>query len=61
MLHQIHLLVFKENLNVKVINSVSFENGRAFLLNIELHGKNMSIISVYAPNKERDRILFFKN
>ena len=44
-----------------MINNVYYEKGRAQLMNIELHGKNMSIVCVYAPNKERDRICFFQD
>ena len=53
-------ILFKENINVKVTESKTYEKGRALLLNVELHGKMLTIINVYAPNNEKQRSEFFK-
>ncbi len=54
-------ILFSDRLNVSVENCHVSENGRLILLNVELEGKPVSIINVYAPNHENERSRFFKH
>ena len=54
-------ILFRENLNVKINNVHEYLHGRALLLNIEIHRQGFTVISMYAPNEEKQRAEFFRN
>ena len=53
------VVLLKENFEGKVINSFSSKDGRILLLNIEIKDTIVTVVSVYAPNIVKDRVLFF--
>ena len=54
-------ILFKPNLNLNVIDSISTEDGRQLLLNVYINGKCITLVNVYGPNDTKDRIEFFKD
>ncbi len=48
------------NMNFKIVNSHVSQDGRRALCNVLLDDETFTIVSVYAPNKEKDRKSFFK-
>ncbi len=53
-------ILFKENMNVNMIDNFQFMNGRALIVNAEIHGKGFTLANVYAPNEENRRCEFFE-
>ena len=54
-------ILFRENLPIRIINSKEYMNGRALLLNLEMHDHGFTVVCVYAPNDETARCVFFNN
>ena len=54
-------ILFKENIDVKVTDNISFGDGRALLINAELYGEKICIVNVYAPNRDHERTVFFRD
>ena len=54
-------VLFKQNFQGEVISSFSSNGGRILLVNIEFQGNILSIVSVYAPTHEAERMIFFEN
>ena len=52
-------IVISDNFNHTVTKCNTDKEGRWMLLNIEHNGNCMSLINVYAPNKQNDRKMFF--
>ena len=53
-------ILFQRNFAGKVLNHHSSKDGRLLIVNIEFAGEIISLVSLYAPNNEYDRIAFFK-
>ena len=51
---------YEKNLNVEVINTHRSIDGRKILLNLKIENNIVTIVNVYAPNIEQNRIDFFK-
>jgi len=54
-------ILLKKDLPAIIIDYHSDDNGRQIILNIKLKNKMLSVVNVYAPNLEKDRITFFSN
>ena len=54
-------LLFNENFEGKILNTVVGETGRTILTNFEFNSEYYSVVSVYAPNIENLRTTFLKN
>lgn len=52
-------ILFRENLDIKVMNFKKSLDGRKMLLNVDINGEIFSIINVYAPNILNNRHIFF--
>ena len=52
-------VLFKENLDIKILNIHSIPDERNLLVNFEFQNNIFSVVSVYAPNIETDRIQYF--
>ena len=53
-------MLFKQHFQGEVISSFSSNDGRILLINIEFQGNILSIVSVYAPPHEVERMVFFE-
>ena len=54
-------MLFKQNFQGEVISSFSSNDDRILLVNIEFQGSILSIVSVYAPTHEAERMIFLEN
>ena len=52
-------IMFKKDLNFKLISQHNCYQGRLLVLNIELNGVGYSIANIYAPNNVQERIAFY--
>ena len=52
-------VLFKENLDIKILDTHSSPDGRNLLVNFEFQNNIFSVVSVYAPNIETERIHYF--
>ena len=52
-------ILFKENIDIKILNIHSCTNGVYILINYEFKCRVFSVVSLYAPNVEGERIIFF--
>ena len=50
--------MFKEKLNVEILNSKCCDDGRILLLNVKIHDKVYCLTNIYAPNSELREKLF---
>lgn len=50
----------KKNSKIETINHYKSVDGRQFLINIKYNDQKLTLVNVYAPNDEKDRIDFFK-
>ena len=53
-------VLFKQNINIEVINTHRSQDGRKILINVKYLDKNLTLVNVYAPNSEKCRVEFFK-
>ena len=53
-------ILFNQNLPVNVIDVHRDRDGRKLLVNIDLFDKTYTLVNIYAPNCETERIIFFK-
>lgn len=53
-------ILFKDNLDVQVNNVKRSIGGRKLLLNLEIHEYKFTVVNIYAPNDNQNRINFFK-
>ena len=54
-------ILMNNKLNVKVKNQYSSNNGRNMLVNVEIDDDIYTLVSVYAPNIESERVHHFNN
>ncbi|ESP04662.1 hypothetical protein LOTGIDRAFT_176330, partial [Lottia gigantea] len=55
------ILIRKDILNSVTVSSTSLDNeGRIVRIDLEIDNRNLSILSIYAPNHSRDRIAFLQ-
>ena len=52
-------ILFKENVDIKILNIHYCTTGRYILINFEFKCRVFSVVSLYAPNVEGERIIFF--
>jgi exonuclease III len=52
-------IVIANNFNHVVLNCNTDNDGRRIMLQIDHNGKELSLINLYAPNKQKNRKLFF--
>ena len=52
-------ILFKENTDIKILNIRCCTNGRYILMNFEFKYRVFSVVSLYAPNVEGNRMIFF--
>ena len=52
-------IMFREKLNVKILNSKCCDDGRILLLNVKIHDEVYCLTNIYAPNSEIERKAFF--
>ena len=52
-------ILFKENLDVKILDTNSCPDGRNLLVNVRFQNNIFSVVSVFAPNIETERIQYF--
>ena len=53
-------ILFRKNFVGNILNYYSSKDGRLIIVNIEIEGEIVSLVSLYAPNSEYDKITFFK-
>ena len=53
-------ILFSENFKGKILNTEICETGRTLLINLEYNNKIFTVVSIYAPDCENNRIEFFK-
>ncbi len=54
-------IMFKRDLDCKIIDVHRSDNGRMILANIDINGNIYSLINVYCPNDMKERVDFFGN
>ncbi len=55
-------IMFNNRFNYDIVNTHVSQDGRKVLTNLKIEGEDvLSIVSIYAPNNEKDRKAFFKN
>ena len=54
-------IFFCQKLDVNVIDEFACDDGRTLIMNMELCNKTYTLVNVYAPNKEKERINYFQN
>ena len=47
-------ILFKESINIKILNIHCCTNGRYILINFEFKCRVFSVVSLYAPNVEEE-------
>ena len=52
-------IMFREKLNVKILNSKCCDDGRILLLNVKIHDEVYCLTNICAPNSEIERKAFF--
>ena len=52
--------MLNKRVDYNVLSVHTDTKGRLVLLNLEINGKELPIVNVYAPNIASERILFFK-
>ena len=52
-------ILFKPSLDIEILNTVSRNDGRAMLMNITSNDSILTIVNIYAPNKEQERMNYF--
>ena len=52
-------ILFNPNLEVNICDTHSSNDGRKLLLNVDICGQLITLVNVYAPNNELDRITFY--
>lgn len=55
------MILFKPGLNFKLLNSKVDSNGRYIIAEIDMESKILVLVNIYAPNKEQEKKIFFKN
>ena len=53
-------ILFHKNFAGNILGSYSSTDERLIIVNVELAGEILSLVSLYAPNNESDKINFFK-
>ena len=53
-------VLFKKDLPVQILNVHRSIDGRKLLINVKFEDKTFSLVNVYAPNNESNRLDFFK-
>ena len=51
--------MFKEKLNVEILNSKCWDDGRILLFNVKFHDEVYYLTNIYVPNSEIERKTFF--
>ena len=51
-------IMFKNNLNVEILNTKSCDMGCLLLVNIKVNDEIITLVNIYAPNSETDRTIF---
>ena len=51
--------MFKNNLNVEILNTKSCDMGHLLLVNIKVNEEIITLVNIYAPNSETDRTSFY--
>lgn len=54
-------ILFRKNFPGKEVDYYSTKDGQLIIVNIELLGETISLVSLYAPNNETEKINFFKS
>ena len=54
-------ILFRKDFPGKVVDCYSTKDGRLVIVNIELLGETISLVSLYTPNNETEKINFFKS
>lgn len=54
-------ILFKENIDVQVYNVNRSNDGRKLLLNLEINDYKFTVVNIYAPNDNQNRIDFLKS
>ena len=52
-------IMFRNNLNVEMLNTKSCDVGRLLLVNIKVNDEVITLINIYVPNSETDRSSFY--
>ena len=53
-------ILLKKNSNIEVLDIHKSLDGRKLLVNICVNEENLTLVNIYAPNKESNRVDFFK-
>ena len=53
-------ILLNKNFKGTIVNSFASDDGRILLVNLDICDNILTIVSVYAPNYERDRSIFFE-
>ena len=53
-------ILFKKNSNIEVLDIHKSLDGRKLMVNICVNEENLTLVNIYAPNKESNRVDFFK-
>ena len=51
--------MFRKNLNIEIINFKTCDMGRTLLVNAKIGEEVLTLVNIYAPNSEKDRIDFY--
>ena len=52
-------IMFRQKLDFEILNFKSCTSGRILLVNIKIRDEVITLINIYAPNSEKDRISFY--
>ena len=52
-------ILFGKHFSVKVLSKFNDKEGRLIMVNVEFEDQVLSLVSLYAPNKEKNRIAFY--
>ncbi len=52
-------ILFRKDLDIDVVNTYHSADGRRLLVNVKINDKGTTLVNVYAPNIEKERIHFF--
>ena len=53
-------ILFRKNLDYKLLSTHNDNSGRLLLVNVEINGKEYTIVNIYSPNNVKERIIFLQ-
>ena len=53
-------ILFRKDVQIEILNSYRSIDGRKILLNVKYEENIITLVNIYAPNNEQQRLEFFK-